>query len=216
MTKTMVELFSGSGIMSQAFREFGYQTFTYDINQSLNPDFSIDIMDLTPNDLANTDVIWASPDCRKFSFASGANNEFRKNNKSKLSKDAEAAIALVKHTIELCQAANQYWFIENPAHGALSQMPFMQELPMLTIAYCNYDYPYQKLTNVWGNFPPSWNPKGHCSHNGHPNIKEYGNAQLRAEIPIELCREIACMCNLDNGLQIPTLLDYWRVDNAAK
>jgi len=204
----MIELFSGKKTMSQAFEKHGFETFTYDWNEALEPDFAIDINELTDSDMQGAQVIWASPDCTKFSYASGARNEFRAANNKPFSEDALFAIQTVKKTIELCKNAEWYWFIENPEHGALKEQSYMKELPRTTVAYCNYDHPFQKFTNIWGQFPPSWKPMGHCGHTSHPNIKGYSNAQGRAVIPPALCEQIAKACVKDAGTQIPTL-DRW-------
>ena len=204
----MIELFSGRATMSQAFKNHGFTTFTYDWNEALEPDFAIDINELTDSDMKGAHVIWASPDCTKFSFASGSKNEFRKANTQPFSEEALFAIKTVKKTIELCKNAEWYWFIENPDHGALKEQSYMKSLPMTTVAYCNYGVPHQKYTNIWGQFPPSWKPRGHCGHRTHPNIKQHSDAQGRAIIPPELCEQIAKACVKDMGQQIPTL-DRW-------
>lgn len=210
MTPHMIELFSGKKSMSQAFEKHGFTTFTYDWNEALEPDFVIDINELTDSDMQDAHVIWASPDCTKFSYASGSKNEFRRSNNEPFTDEALKAIETVKKTIELCRNAKWYWFIENPEHGALGEQSYMKALSKTTVAYCNYGLPYQKLTNIWGQFPPSWKPLGHCGHQRHPNIKKYSNAQNRAVIPPILCDQIAKACIKDMGQQIPTL-DRWFV-----
>lgn len=204
----MIELFSGRAPMSQAFRNLGFETKTYDFNSLLNPDFCCDINDLTTADMEGAQVIWASPDCTKFSFASGGKCEFRESNKEPLSEEALHAIETVKHTIELCKEAEWYFFIENPDHGALQDQAFMKALPITTVAYCAYNHPFQKYTNIWGRFPPSWQPRSHCGHLRHPNIKLHGSAQDKAIIPDQLCAQIARACNTDQGRQIPNLMEW--------
>ena len=199
--------------MSKAFDRLGYDTYSVDWNASLQPDIVRDISKLKYEEIEDfmggqPGVIWASPDCTKFSWASGAKNEFRKANKDPLSNEAKEAIMLVEKTIEICKNSKDYWFIENPSHGALEKLDVLKGIPMMKVAHCNYGYKYQKFTNIWGRFPPTWNPKGWCGHLKHPNIKFYKDAQARAEIPPLLCQEIADACYIDNGTQVSTLMEW--------
>ena len=137
----MLELFSGTKMVSQTFEAQGYEVYTIDNNPDLLPDLVADIATVdSPNILDNfgkPDVIWASPDCTKFSWASGARNEFRSGNTQALSKDAREAINLVKHTLLLIEAlVPDYWFLENPNHGALGDFKWMKPYPKTTVAYC--------------------------------------------------------------------------------
>lgn len=201
----MIELFAGRRSMSRAFEKLGFETKTYDWNPELHTDYCADINDLTIADMEGADVIWASPDCTKFSYASGAKNEFRAANEDPLSSDALDALKTVEHTIQLCKEAEWYWFLENPDHGALAHQDIMKGLPIETVAYCSYGHDFRKYTNIWGRFPPSWKARSWCSHNHHPNIKQHGNAQDRSIIPDRLCEEIARSCLADSGRQIETL-----------
>ena len=99
----MIELFAGRRSMSRAFEKLGFETKTYDWNPELHTDYCADINDLTIADMEGADVIWASPDCTKFSYASGAKNEFRAANEDPLSSDALDALQTVEHTIQLCK-----------------------------------------------------------------------------------------------------------------
>ena len=211
----MLELFSGTKMVSQTFEAQGYEVYTIDNNPDLLPDLVADIATVdSPNILDNfgkPDVIWASPDCTKFSWASGARNEFRSGNTQALSKDAREAINLVKHTLLLIEElVPDYWFLENPNHGALGDFKWMKPYPKTTVAYCQYGAPYRKLTDIWGRFPPSWRPKIHCNHFRHEvqNIKKYKDAKARSVVPFRLAYEIARACKEDNGAQLMTLEDY--------
>ena len=204
----MIELFAGRQTMSRAFEKWGFETRSYDYNSLLNPDFCLDINTLTPADMEGAQVIWASPDCTKFSYASGPKNEFRAANREPLTDDALHAIATVEHTLELCKEAEWYWFVENPDHGALKDQAFMKSYPRETVAYCAYGHDFRKYTNIWGKFPPSWKARGWCGHLSHPNIKLHGSAQDKAMIPEQLCDQIAKACSDDQGVQIPNLMEW--------
>lgn len=73
MTKTMIEFFSGSKVMSNTFKNAGYKVLTIDNNPKLNPDICINILDfdinMLPDEFKSPDVVWASPPCTTFSVA---------------------------------------------------------------------------------------------------------------------------------------------------
>lgn len=211
----MLELFSGTKTVSNTFEAQGYEVYTIDHNPDLLPSLVADIATVdSPYILEHfgyPNVIWASPDCTKFSWASGARNEFRSSNDEELSQGARDAVNLVKHTLCLIEELQpDYWFLENPNHGALSEFPWMKKYPKQTVAYCQYGKPYRKLTDLWGRFPPSWKPLERCNHFKHEveNIKKYKDAKARSEVPFRLAYDIARACKLDNGKQLATLRDF--------
>jgi len=212
-----LELFSGSKIMARTFENLGFQTFTIDIDPMTDPDLAVDIFDLAPLDLEaelkpgrnRLTVVWASPDCTRWSYANGADCEFRNANPNPLSEEALNAIQMVKHTLFLIeQLEPTYWFLENPFHGALKNQDFMKNIPFVDVTYCSYDYPFQKKTRIWGKFPPSWIPKTACSHVRHENIQSLSSARARSIIPHALCVDVAFACRMDAGAQLPTLEDF--------
>lgn len=209
-----LELFSGSGVMSQAFAANGFETVTVDLDPACNADHCLDITKLQPEDFLSIlprrpTVIWSSPDCTQWSYARGVRNEWRDANHDPLSEDAQNAVAMVRHVLYLYEELDPvYSFIENPLHGALKDQPFMRELPYADVAYCAYGLPYQKKTRIWGRFPPAWLPRANCSHNRHPNIKGYKDAKARSVIPDRLCRSIARSCVVSAGAQLATLEDF--------
>jgi len=214
-TMKMLELFSGTKTVSNSFNKLGWETFTVDINEKLKPDLCCNILTLdTPRilqDFGKPEVIWASPDCTKFSWASGKRNEFRASNDEPLTPLAQEAIELVKHTLLLIEELEPtYWFLENPDHGALKNFKWMKQYGNELVAYCNYGKPYRKLTRIWGRFPPSWHPRSRCNHFRHDvqNIKGFKDAKARSEVPEDLALDIAQACIEDGGKQIPTLEDW--------
>lgn len=211
----MLELFSGTKMVSRTFEAQGYQVYSIDNNPDLLPSLVADIATVSASDILDLfgepDVIWASPDCTKFSWASGSRNEFRLSNTEDLSEAAREAINLVKHTLQLIEELSpDYWFLENPNHGALSDFRWMKRYPKTTVAYCQYGAPYRKLTDIWGRFPPSWHPLGNCNHFRHEvkNIKKFKDAKARSVVPFRLAYDIARACKSDNGRQLMTLEDF--------
>ena len=202
MTKPIfLELFSGTKTMTDTAKEFGFKAFSIDIDESLSPSLCADILTLSAETIiehcgGRPHVIWASPDCRKWSYANGSDCEFTAVRKHEpLSREGLAAIALIDHTVALiAELRPKYWFMENPFHGALKDQIVVANLPFVDVYYCAYDWPYQKKTRIWGAFPPAWEAKTTCSHGKHDNIKKYGNARLRSEIPVLLCRSVCAAC----------------------
>lgn len=100
---------------------------------------------------------------------------------------AVLAQEIVRHTINLLeQLAPTYgWIIENP-RGALRKMAFMRpysvhtvhdedldtptledighsvDFERVTVSYCQYGETNQKMTDLWGIFPPGWRPRPIC------------------------------------------------------
>ena len=107
MKPIFLELFSGTKTMSKVAAEFGYNVFNIDIDASLNPTLTADILTLdTPTIIEHCGgrptVIWASPDCTKWSYANGSDCEFTEARKcDPKSQEAIEAIELIEHTILL-------------------------------------------------------------------------------------------------------------------
>ena len=67
----VLELFSGTGQLSNAFKESGHETFTVDWNKDFDSDLHIDIGQLTTEiiikNFGRPDIIFAAFDCTTFS-----------------------------------------------------------------------------------------------------------------------------------------------------
>lgn len=212
-----VELFSGSGVMSAAFRRKGHRTFTLDLDCAA--DWQVDILTITKAELWNrlrsagietVDVVWASPPCTAFSVATISRNY---RNGVPWSSKAYLGIALAMKTLEIIEWLNPtYWFIENP-RGMMRQAPFMQGLHRKTVTYCQYGEAYQKPTDIWTN-AAHWVPKPACSagdscHQAQPRgyrakkafcaigkgVQGLSNAFERGKIPQALCDEVVAACD---------------------
>ena len=70
----MLELFSGTGVMSETFRKAGHEVVTVELDPKFNPTVCKDILDIDWYDFEDEygkfDVMWASPPCTTFSVAS--------------------------------------------------------------------------------------------------------------------------------------------------
>lgn len=63
----MLDLFSGLGGASSAFKKAGWTVFTVDINPSFGCDFVVDILTWHFPLSIYVDLVWASPPCTEFS-----------------------------------------------------------------------------------------------------------------------------------------------------
>jgi len=212
---TMIELWSGSGRMSEAFQELGYKTVTLDMNPKLEPNIVGDIMNWDKARMIDegfishdeeVEFIWASPECTYFSIA----NQYPHFVERKpASPEALNAIEQVTHTLDIIESFNSLWMLENP-RGFLRFVPMMKLYPRRTIDYCMYGHPNQKPTDLWGSFPAAWTGRGPCSHSRHDKTEyQAGNAYTRAELPRELCREIAQAVDQSEGISSWKTLREW-------
>ena len=169
----VLELFSGTECLSDAFRARGHECFTVDWDKKFPSSLHIDIMFLTSDmileQFGRPDVIWAGCDCTTFSVA--AIGYHRKKNPvtgSLEPKTEKAAMAdmINKHTIDLIRELSpKLYFIENPM-GGLRKMDYMQDMPRYMITYCQYGFTYRKATDIWTNHPdPKFKP---ACKNGDP------------------------------------------------
>jgi len=211
--KIMIELFSGSGEMSEAFAKMGFDTYTVDFDESVNPDIVADILKLLPSDLPkNPWVIWASPDCTFFSLANNRGRHFAKGGRP-ITEQAKHACRVVERTIWLIEQLNPtYWFIENP-RGYLRAQPFMKRFMRTTVKYCAYGAPTQKPTDIWGVFPAKWNPRIHCHHKTHQmTLGQNGDLtpkSKRSSIPQALIDDITESVIRSRGLVTGPTLEEW-------
>lgn len=199
----MIELFSGSGIMADSFKRCGFDVCTFDNEPKFNPDVCKDVMDMTFDDVADANVIWASPPCQKFSVAVIGKNW--KDGKPR-NKETEQALDVVNQTIQLIALSNpDFWFIENP-RGMLRKViePMLycwgiSNYVRRTVTYCQYGLNYMKPTDIWTNCT-SWKPRPMCKPRGkchtaaprgsRKGVQGLNNAFERGKLPKELCGEI--------------------------
>ena len=206
----VLDLFSGLGGFSQAFKDRKHEVITVDIESKFNPTFIKDIFDIKDlKEFGEFDVILASPPCNNFSIAS-----VYRHWKHGRPKDEQTlkSIELMKHTLKLIKEYNpKIWILENP-RGMLRKQVFMNPYDRREITYCKYGMPYMKPTDLWGRFPKDFIAKK-CLPNsichkkvrrgsnlgvqgiiskGHGDLKEV--ASLRALVPYNLSLAICLAC----------------------
>lgn len=202
----ILELFAGTCSFSSVARSLGCSTFTSDIDESFQTDYTVDVMnfDISKIPFTHIDIVWASPPCEGFSVAS-IGRHWNTDNTPKTLK-AEQAVEVVQKTIEIIERLKPtYFIIENP-RGKLRKLPFMQGFMRHTVTYCQYGDTRMKPTDLWTNIP-NWQPKPMCrngmpchvaaprgSRTGTQGIKTYKN---RSRVPEKLCQEI--LLNIKGG-----------------
>ena len=214
----VLDLFSGLGGWSQAFKDRGHTVVTLDLEEKFNTTICKDIMEVTVADFAEWlpfDVVLASPPCNCFSCLTI--RYYWNKDKTPKNKKTLNAIEVVKKTLSLIDELNpKFWVIENP-RGMLRLQSFMKKHHRKTVTYCQYGEKYQKPTDLWGHFPMAFKAKK-CSANskchiktkrGDRNfstggIKDNGTPEKRAMIPYGLSKEFCLAC--ENPTHIRSLL----------
>ena len=206
----VLELFSGTGVLSAAFRERGHETLTVDWEESHKPDLKADIGTLSADDVVRLfgrpDVIWASPDCTTYSVMCISRHRDGVKPKSEYAAQCDRVNA---HVCDLIRELKpRVWFVENP-RGMLRKMPFILKLledtggRMHTVTYCQYGERRQKPTDIFTNHPdPKFRPpcrRGDKCHEAAPRGSRTGTQglkgkALRAKLPDELCRHVVRTC----------------------
>ena len=202
----VLELFSGTGVLSAAFKERGHGTLTVDWEESHKPDLKAEIGTLSADDVVRLfgrpDVIWASPDCTTYSVMCISRHRDGVKPKSEYAAQCDRVNA---HVCDLIRELKpKAWFVENPV-GMLRKMPFILELmddtggKRHTVTYCQYGERRQKPTDIFTNHPdPQFRPpcrRGDKCHDAAPRGSKTGTQGMRgklerAKLPDELCRHV--------------------------
>ena len=206
----ILELFSGTECMSNAFRARGHECYTVDWEEKFPSTLHIDIMQLTAEkiltDFGRPDIIWSGNDCTTFSVAAIGHHRMKNPVTGSLDpKTEKAAFAdkVNKHTLELIRELKpKFFFIENPM-GGLRKMDYMQGIPRHLITYCQYGFTYRKATDIFTNHPcPEFKPpckNGDPCHQSAPRGTKQGlqgiqDKALRSAYPAALCEHIVDIC----------------------
>lgn len=206
----VLELFSGTECLSEAFRRRGHECFTVDWDLRFPSSMHIDIMELTAGMVlerfGRPDVIWIGTDCSTYSLAAIGHHRHKDPVTGSLlpnTEKARKADEVNRHTLELMRELGpELWFIENPM-GGLRKMDYMQGLSRYMITYCQYGFEYRKATDIWTNHPdPQFRPA--CKNSDPCHVKAPRGTKLglqaikdkatRAKYPPLLCEHIVDIC----------------------
>lgn len=159
----VLDLFSGLGGWSQAFRERGHDVTRVELDERYDAEHHANVLWLDVRDgrividdpwgegvtdLGTFDIILASPPCERFSIAArGTHWEPVPEGFVPRSREAVAAAHLTMHTLYLLQAAKPTAAImENPRGQMRKIMPVR---PSVTVWYCRYGDERAKPTDLW-------------------------------------------------------------------
>lgn len=166
----ILELFAGSRSIGKAAEEAGHEVFSCDIEKFGDIDYVGDILEFDYSKVPFIpDMIWASPPCQGFSVAAIGKN-WNHDNTPK-TDSARLGMKLALKTIEIIKYYQPVtWFIENP-RGKLRKMPFMKDLNIQTITYCQYGDTRMKPTDIWTN-STTWIPNREGQRLVHRALEE--------------------------------------------
>jgi len=155
-----LELFSGTGIVSRACLNKGFDAWSVDFNAKFDPRVCCNILDFNYKNFPDSfDFIWASPDCTFFSRLNHAQDwdkktlKYRKYDYNPITPGSLNSINLVNKTFEII---NHYkpklWVIENPVgrfrHLNITRffVPFIY-----SVNYKDWGFDYSKETDLFTN-----------------------------------------------------------------
>lgn len=197
-----VELFAGSGNISNAFSQAGFNTWKTDIRKRkgiCEPDLKIDIQNLHRPliPFRKIDALWCAVPCTPFSFGSG--DYYYKNGTYK--PNAEIYLALLEKSISLIRECSPaFYFIENP-RGRLQYEKVLRTFLQDTGGHCreitlsSYGHCTTKPTHIFTNFN-SWiskplDPFGRSNRNKTSQAFTNLTLNKRQSTPFMLGWEIA-------------------------
>jgi len=201
-TKNTVELFCGTKSFSKVAKEFGYNTWTTDIEERFNPDLVGNILD---EDIQNkifeqvkkADIVWMSPVCTYWSLSAGNTywNQYRQPRNEKALIGIKMMM-FCRFIADYCIKHNKLFFIENPNGRAVW---ILDNKYLKRCWYCQYGDTRAKPTNIWTNmdikFKNCHNGNKNCHHESAPRGSKTGtqgikNNEKRSIIPSQLFEHI--------------------------
>jgi len=204
----ILELFSGNGDISKAFKLRGHEVYRIDWSEKVDAELHADISKLTLEEVVELcggvpDVIWASPDCTTYSIATHRHRTLKEGLYPKTEYAKQCDITNVKMwglIDHLLLHGTKYYFVENP-RGRMRHMPFVIGRNRYGITYCSYGRDSMKPTDIWTNHPnPSFevmcttkNPPHRHAEWGSEVKRDYLS---RGEMPVQLCNHIALISEL--------------------
>lgn len=172
-----VDLFSGSGQATAAFRERGWGVIALDLDPGRRPDVVADVRKLPVR--GRVDFLWASPPCTEFSDANARIPAIERR------PSLECVFAVFEAVKEL---RPRFWILEN-VRGAI---PFLGIPTMKIGPWC-----------LWGYFPPIKVSAELQSF--RKDTKRVRSSAARATVPLAL--SLAVFEAIERYWKFPRLLD---------
>jgi hypothetical protein len=144
----MLELFAGSCVMSNTFKDYGFDVESIDYNPDSNALTISDVLDIV--DISGFDVVFSAPPCTYFSRYAYIHHHWK--NGKPVTEVCKHDINVHLYALKLIRNSGcKLWFIENPL-GILKHLNFMQNVGfMYQFEQCMYGGEYKKSTNIWSN-----------------------------------------------------------------
>lgn len=190
----VLELFCGTKSFGKVCEKRGWSVVSLDIDAKSQPTIVADILDWDyENSGLQPDVIWCSPPCESFSFlgnGNGHNPRKRAFDGSPLTEAARKGEQILQRTCEIIQFFQpKVYVIENPLGYMKKRLPlYLEGYNTSMAAYCMYDMPYRKRTNLFSNIDLKF-PK--CTHRKHTANVAFLPRNVTYVIPEKLCETIA-------------------------
>ncbi len=212
----LLELFCGTKCVGKVAEPRGYDVVSLDFNPKFNATHTVDIFDWDYKQypVGYFDVIWASPDCRTWSLATGGKYRTKAHIHGLGNQHQEQATMgcnMIRKVIEILKYFQpDKWYIENP-RALLQYFPdlndFIEEYGAYKtlVYYGNYGHGCPKPTNIWSNMDlwekekfPVMDADTYTMrfHNGNGKLKRYykafysgkskDRAEIRSVIPADL------------------------------
>ena len=196
----LLELFSGTGSIGQAFQAKGWEVISLDILPGATINEDILSWDHTIFPPGHFDFIWASPPCTEYSKARA---------RAKLPRDYALADAIVRRALDILDNfLPGFVAIGKSGDGLFEKSAVHEKNPMAGREFCRYGYPYKKQTILWGIFPfrlrpicSKRDPCGNVVDGRHPFRAQREHSGIRRSLeelyslPPELCDEMACLAS---------------------
>lgn len=204
----ILELFSGNGDISKAFKISGHEIYRVDWSEKVEAELHADISKLTVEDIVKLcggvpDVIWASPDCTTYSIATHRHRTLKEGlePKTEYAEQCDKTnIAMWKLIDDLIAIGTKYYFVENP-RGRMRHMPFVKGRPRFGVTYCSYGRESMKPTDIWTNHAaPSF--EAMCTTKNPPHRHSDWSSEVkrdylsRGQMPLKLCNHVAKISEL--------------------
>jgi hypothetical protein len=219
----VLDLFCGLKGWSAPFAARGHDVRTLDYDPKFGATYTADILEWdAEEDLGawRPDVILASPPCEGFTVMQIGRNW--NHDHTPKTQTAATALEIMETTVNLIRWFKPRWcWIENPV-GKMRRLMEIHapEFPRRTVTYCQYGEARMKPTDLWGNWPRTWNPRPPCGQGDscHPatprGTRTHGTQaqgvtpEQRAKIPDALALEV-CIA-VEKASRVPELLEDGR------